>query len=191
VSAKAGLTVIVGLMGAGKTTVGRALAEARGVPFFDNDALLEAHHGRTAARLATDIGVPGLHAAEADVALAALHKEQPSVVALAASTADDRRVLDALRGSDVVWLRAEPSTLRARTAGRQGHRPSAQVLGETVEQQSARRADALASVARVIVDVDGRTPGDVVAAIMRADQRVSGRDDLPPASVQESGSSPS
>jgi shikimate kinase len=157
--------VIVGLMGAGKTTVGRALAGVLGVPFVDNDELLEAREGRTAAQLAADEGPEALHRAEADVARDALDDPTPRVVALAASVADDRELVERLRDHDVVWLRAEPATLRRRTTS-PSHRPRASVLGETLAEQAARRAEALALVASTVIDVDGRTPEALVAEII-------------------------
>ena len=42
---------LVGMMGAGKTAVGRALAERRGTPFFDADAEIEARAGRSVSDL--------------------------------------------------------------------------------------------------------------------------------------------
>jgi shikimate kinase len=166
--------VVIGLMGAGKSTVGRALARAWGVPFVDNDELLRARDGRTARAIAADDGVAALHRAEAAVARSALMDPTPRVVTLAASVADDVSVLDELRGRDVVWLRASPSTLHARVDGRAAHRPSAHDLGETVEQQAARRAAAFGSVARVVVDVDDRQPAAIVEEITAALQEPGG-----------------
>jgi shikimate kinase len=162
--------VLVGLMGAGKTTVGRALARTLGVPFVDNDEMLKARRERVAREIAAHDGPGALHRAEAAVAREALADPTPRVIALPASVADDEDLLAELRRHDVVWLRAPAATLQARVRGHRGHRPSAADLGETLEQQSQRRAGAFAAAASRIVDVDGRTPDDVVDEIT-ADQR--------------------
>ncbi len=61
--------VLVGLMGAGKTTVGERLARDLGVPFVDGDAALRGATGRDAATIAAADGVPALVALEARVLL--------------------------------------------------------------------------------------------------------------------------
>jgi shikimate kinase len=57
--------VLVGLMGTGKTTIGRLLAGRLGWPFVDSDAILEQRHGRTARDLGRSVGTVELHAREA------------------------------------------------------------------------------------------------------------------------------
>jgi shikimate kinase len=186
VTAGARPTVLVGLMGSGKTTVGRALATALAVPFLDNDTMLDAACGSTAASIVAGSGVEALHAAEAAVARSALDHGGPAVVALAASVADDPAVVDALRASEhhVVWLRAAPATLERRIAPL-SHRPRAAALGESIAEQAARRAASFGAVADQVLDVDGRSPADLVAAILSA------RGDLRPAPERATGSAPS
>jgi shikimate kinase len=158
--------VLVGLMGSGKSTTGRALAGALRLPFVDNDELLQAREGRSAAALAAASGPEGVHRAEAAVARDALADPTPRVVALAASAVDDAGVRRALRDHDVVWLRATPATVGQRLAGHRGHRPSAADLGETLAAQAQRRAEAFADVASVVVDVDDRGVDDVVRRVL-------------------------
>ena len=67
--------VLVGLMGAGKTTVGVPLARALGRPYRDNDSELERRTGRTAHDLAAAEGMDGLHRAESET-LAALARRR-------------------------------------------------------------------------------------------------------------------
>ena len=45
------MIVLVGFMGSGKSTVGRALASTLGLPFADTDALIEKREGRTIAEI--------------------------------------------------------------------------------------------------------------------------------------------
>src|SRR5215208_4289943 len=73
--------VVVGLMGSGKTTVGRALADRLGWPFRDSDPEIQAVTGRTVRELRDDLGVDAMHDLEADQLLDALAAPGPAVVA--------------------------------------------------------------------------------------------------------------
>ena len=64
--------VIAGLMGAGKSTTGRALAERLGRVWHDSDAEIEAATGRTVRELRDAEGVDAMHAREAAQLLVAL-----------------------------------------------------------------------------------------------------------------------
>jgi shikimate kinase len=115
--------VLIGMMGSGKSSVGRALAARTGWPFHDNDALVERATGRTAREVLATDGEPGLRAAEAAALEAGLSAAPPAIVALAAGTilepAQRDRIADA---GFVVWLHAPPEVLAARAVGA-SHRP--------------------------------------------------------------------
>lgn len=143
--------VLVGLMGAGKTTVGRRLAGRLGWTYVDNDAALPAPPGDIVAAE----GLDALHAAEAAALRAALGSDD-AVVAAPASAVLDASLRALLGGEQVVWLRARPETLAARVAGTP--RPVAGGAGE--------REAGFAAVADVVVDVDARTPDEVVEEIL-------------------------
>jgi shikimate kinase len=149
--------VLAGAMGAGKTTVGRLVAERLGWPYLDNDAGL----GRTPADVAEAEGVEALHEAEARVLLAALARDRV-VVAAPGSAALDPALRARLRAETVVWLRARAETLAARVAG--SGRPFA---GADVAALLAEREPGLAEMATYVVDVDGRTPDQVAGEVLR------------------------
>lgn len=75
--------VLVGMMGAGKTTTGRVLAQRLGRPLRDSDEDVEALLGVTGAELAAAGRVDDLHALEEAVLLGALAVPEPLVVAAA------------------------------------------------------------------------------------------------------------
>ena len=159
--------VLLGLMGAGKTTVGRKLARRLGWPLRDSDADLLAVTGRTARELDTELGTVELHRLEANHLIDALAAPGPSVIATAASTIDDPRSRAALAGDGLllVWLRSDPATLARRTP-RGGHR---RTLGSDpvagLAAQAAERYPRFEALAPVTVDVDAHTAGQVSATI--------------------------
>jgi shikimate kinase len=146
--------VILGLMGAGKTSVATLFASRWGRALRDSDIDLEARFGRTAAVLAAELGKDGLHDLEAEHLLQALDERPAPVVAAAASTVERADCHHALGAALVVWLDGSPRTLAARHA-LGGHRPlyGSDVLDMLVDMDSRRRPlfEAIADV-RVILD---------------------------------------
>jgi shikimate kinase len=115
--------LLLGMMGSGKSSVGRALAERTGWPFIDNDALVERATGLTARELLRDRGEDAMRGAESAALRAGLGIPAPAIVATAAGTilrAEDRDRID--DGGLVVWLHAPAPVLAARAAGA-AHRP--------------------------------------------------------------------
>src|SRR5687767_1029511 len=107
--------VLVGLMGAGKSTVGSLLAQRLQREFFDNDVLLERRTGQTAKSIRRDLGEDELHRIEAEVLLECLSTQPVAVIAAAASTVLDPQVRETLRDAAfVIWLRADLRALTER-----------------------------------------------------------------------------
>jgi shikimate kinase len=161
--------VLVGMMAAGKTSVGRRLAELRGWEFFDSDRQIEAMTGRTVADIWRTDGEPAFRRLEALVLADALASTTPRVIAAAGGTVLDennRRLM--AQHHPVVWLRAEPDLLATRV-GTATHRP---LLDEdpagVLERLDAIRRPLYAEVADVVVDVDDLTPDQVVTCIEAA-----------------------
>lgn len=106
--------VLVGLMGAGKTTVGRKLAQMLDLPFVDTDHEIEDASRMTIAELFAAYGEPEFRALEARV-VARLLDEGPRVIATGggAYMNEGTRKLLAER-SVTVWLKAELDVLMER-----------------------------------------------------------------------------
>lgn len=160
--------VLLGLMGAGKTTVGRGLAERLGRPLSDSDADLTASTGRTARQLDEERGMAELHRLEAQHLVDAIGAADPSVICAAASTIDDADARAALgrAGLFLVWLRADPATLARRTPDTGHRRDLGPDLAAGLAGQAARRYPRFAALDPVVVDVDDVPPDEVIATIV-------------------------
>ena len=161
--------VLVGLMGSGKSTVGRVLADRLRRPLFDSDQMIEARTGRTVREIFVADGEPAFRALESEALSDALASTTPSVVAAAGGVVlseDNRRVLrDA--NARVVWLRADPALLVDRVQSA-GHRPLLDDDPPAVLQRMAETREPLyREVADLIITVDGRSVSDVVEAVLR------------------------
>ena len=159
--------ILVGMMGSGKSTVGRELSERTAWPYVDNDELVRRATGRTPRDLVAEQGEESMRRAERDALLAGLGLPEPVVVAAAAGTILDAEARTRIRDSGiVVWLRADPTTLATRASGA-AHRPwldgdATEWMRETLE----RRAPLYAEVATQVIDTDSGTTEEAVAAIV-------------------------
>ncbi|MFB4277116.1 MULTISPECIES: shikimate kinase [unclassified Nonomuraea] len=151
---------MIGLMGSGKTTSGRLIAEALGLPFTDSDQYLEERHGGTSAPIAAKEGKEALHRYEAEHVLDGLAGE-PKVIAAAASTVESPQVREALGGAFVVWVDAADEVLaeRMRTST---HRPE-----YAPAAMRARREPYFREVADLVCDVGVMSPEQVRDAVLR------------------------
>ena len=162
--------VLLGLMGVGKTTVGRALARRLCWRLRDSDEEIAALTGQTAAELKRTVGADELHALEAEQLLTALAGEPRAVVCAAASVVDVGRCRAALGGAAVftVWLRASPQQLADRFA-RQPHRPA---YGDDpltfLTSQLQARGRLFESVATLSIEASADGPGGIAEQIIAA-----------------------
>jgi shikimate kinase len=165
--------ILVGMMGAGKTTVGRLLSERLGWGYLDSDAQVAAETGYSVPALFAERGEAAFRAEESRVLAAALSGMEPVVVSAAGGVVLSGTNRDLLvRSGTVVWLRADPRVL-ARRVGRGEGRPlldhdPATALAELDEV----RRPLYASVAAVTVDVDELSPRQVVDRVL-GDRRLS------------------
>lgn len=165
----AGHLVLVGLMGVGKSTVGRALAERLGRRFVDTDAVVEARAGRSVREIFAEEGEAAFRDLESDVLREVLAGDEPLVVAAAGGVVlrEQNRVELGRRAGRVVWLRADPALLVQRVrAG--GHRPLLDDDPEgTLRRLEAEREALYREVADAVVSVEGRSVHEVVEAVLR------------------------
>ena len=159
--------VLVGPMGAGKSTVGRLLADRWQVDFRDTDADIEAAQGREISELFVDEGEAWFREREREAVAAAL-ADHDGVLALGGGAVLDPTTRRALTGLPVVFLKVGLSDAVKRVGLGHG-RPL--LLGNVRSRVKAlldERLPVYESVARVVVDTDGRSPEDVADEVSAA-----------------------
>jgi shikimate kinase len=155
--------VLLGPMGAGKSTVGRLLAATLECHFYDSDTEIERAMGRTSRQIAATEGVAALHVIEAEVFLVAIRDPVPAVVAAAASVVDDEACLVDLAGQTCVLLETPAEVLADRTEG-PGHRRQT-----STEERAAllrRRENTWRRISAVIIDTSQTSPAGAVEQIL-------------------------
>lgn len=114
--------VLVGLMGAGKTTVGRRLAQALELPFFDADEEIERAAARSVSDIFAELGEPAFRAGERRV-IARLLAGEPCVLATGGGAFADPETRALVRAEAVsIWLKTDLEVL-ARRVTRKDTRP--------------------------------------------------------------------
>lgn len=159
--------VLVGPMGAGKSTVAELLAERWGAPVRDTDADIETAEGREIAEIFVDDGEAYFRALEREAVAAALASHE-GVLALGGGAVLDPATRDALAGHTVVFLNVGLSDA-VRRVGLGVGRPL--LLGNVRSRVKAlldERLPVYRAVAVVTVDTDGRSPEDVAAEVAEA-----------------------
>jgi shikimate kinase len=161
--------VFVGLMGVGKTTVARVVADRLGRRVFDSDAIIESRQGRTVREIFASEGEEAFRALEAEALTEALASPEPLVIAAAGGVVLSKANRDALKasGAKVVWLCADPVALVDRVKGG-AHRPllDGDPAG-TLQRMFRERESLYREVADAIVLVDNRSVSEVVEAVLR------------------------
>ncbi len=160
--------LLVGMMGAGKTTVGQALARRLGYPYLDSDEEVQRQSGQTVREIFETRGEAAFRALEKQALAQAVTSLGPVVVSVAGGAVldpDNRRRMR--QAGLVVWLRASLQTLARRVGAAQGHRP---LLGEdplaALTRLYQQRRPLYAQVADLVIDVDLLTPEQVVEQVL-------------------------
>jgi shikimate kinase len=162
--------VLVGLMGAGKSTVGAACAERLHRPLLDTDRLVEAASGRSVREIFDAEGEAGFRALERDAVERAAAAD-PAVIACGGGAAVDPINRAVLRDRGfVVWLDAPVDALATRASLAPGDRPLL-ASGDpvaTLERLADERRDAYHGIADVRIDTADRSIDAVTDLVLEA-----------------------
>ena len=126
--------VLVGMMGAGKSSIGRRLAGRLGIPFIDADTEIENAAGMTIPEIFDKHGEPYFRAGEKRV-IARLLDNGPQVLATGGGAVMDQNTRDLIHIKGIsVWLKADLDVLLKRTK-RRNDRPLAERIKDLLPQR--------------------------------------------------------
>jgi shikimate kinase len=154
--------VLIGFMGAGKTTVGRMLAGKLGVPFRDSDHVIEERAGKPIRQIFADDGEPAFRALEHEI-IAELLNGDDIVLALGGGAVGHDATRQLLAAVPVVYLRVSHAEAMRRVGDDQG-RPM--LARPDVARLHAERDPVYATAATVTVDADADAPEAIALDIL-------------------------
>ena len=161
--------VLVGLMGAGKTTVGRLCAERLERQFVDLDELIMTHAAMPIEDLFRERGEARFRELEREVVVDVCATPASLVIACGGGTVVDadnrRRLRDA---GTVVWLRAPTSVLAARVGNDESRPLLAGDPAGALARLAEVRAEAYTAAADAVVDTEGHDAAEVADAVLAA-----------------------
>lgn len=160
---------LIGMMGSGKSTVGRLIAGELGVDFNDTDQEVATRVGCSVAQLWEELGESAFRDLESEAVVRLAGREAVVATGGGVPLDADNRELMASSGT-VVWLQASPAAMAERVGPGSGRPlllntpdPEAELQGLLDE-----RTKAYESVAHLTVETDGRTPEDVAKEVVSA-----------------------
>jgi shikimate kinase len=158
------MIVLIGFMGAGKTTVGKELASALGLAFADTDELIESRTGRSIPEIFASGGEQTFRALESEVVLDALGSDI-GVLALGGGAITTPEVRAALAAHQVVYLDIGYESAQARISS-DPHRPLA--AAPDLRRHYAERTGLYERAADLTVPVTDATPSQIASQIIQS-----------------------
>jgi shikimate kinase len=159
--------VLVGLMGAGKTTVGRECARRLSRPFVDTDDLVTAAAHMSVEQIFAEAGEAAFRKLEHDVVADVCASPEPLVVACGGGAVLDLENRRALRAAGVVvWLRAPAVTLAARVGDGSTRPLLRDGAAGALSRLERLREPAYEATAHVSVDTDGIGVDEVAGVVL-------------------------
>ena len=160
---------LIGLRGAGKSTLGSALAELLGVPFIELNREVERETGMPAAEVFDLYGQAGYRRIEHRCLERVLAEHERAVLSLGGGVVSEGDTFDLLlRSCRTVWLRASPEEHMGRVLAQGDLRPMAghQDAMEDLKRILAAR-EPMYRKADAVVDTSGQSPAESLQALRR------------------------
>ncbi len=158
--------ILIGMPGAGKSTVGVLLAKAMGLDFVDTDLIIQRREGRTLQSIIDTDGLSRFIALEDEIVASVSAPD--SVIATGGSVVFGRRAMENLRSQGrIVYLRAGYDTISGRISNITT-RGVAMNPGQDLRSVYDERCPLYENYADITVDVDRGSVEDTVEALVRA-----------------------
>ena len=171
-TSSAGKVFLIGMMGVGKTTTGRLLAENLGWPLFDSDEEIARVAGKSLPDLFQEQGEASFRQLESVAVSRLAALPGSAVVALGGGAVLLQGTRDTIRSAGlVVWLRAKPDILATRVGHGEGRPLLKGRPNEVLKHLSEVRAPIYQGVASLVFDVDKQNPREVAQQIAEAVKR--------------------
>lgn len=163
------IVALIGLRGAGKSTVGRDLARRLDRPFAELDGLIEDEVGLGLAEIFAIHGESYYRRLERDVLTRFVSGGTPAVLATGGSLVTDRTTFDLLKRSAVtIWLRARPELHLERVSAQGDRRPMAGRADPLSDLTALlKERESLYAEADITIDTTGLSIEDVVREALR------------------------
>jgi len=157
--------VLVGVPGAGKSTVGKLLADELHLAFVDTDEAIETRAGKSVSDIFINDGEPAFRELEASVIADEL-QASAVVLSLGGGALGSEHTRELLQGCTVIWLQTSLSQAVARV-GMNRNRPLllGNVRGQLAELMTAREP-VYRDAATITIDTSDLSPDEVVASIV-------------------------
>jgi shikimate kinase len=159
--------VLIGMMGAGKSSVGRCLERRTGLQRFDTDEMVSARFGKSISEIFSGSGEEPFRRAETEV-LANMSAAQPAIIVTGGGIVlRDENLKQLKRLGLVIWLDADEQVLFER-ASRRGNRPLLKTDDprSTLARIRAERENRYAQASDVRVDTSHRSHEEVADIIL-------------------------
>lgn len=155
--------VLIGMMGSGKTTIGRALADKLMLPVFDTDAVIEQMQGLKVSEIFKLSGEKHFRTLEA--MLVERLKEMPTQIISTGGgiILNGANTLTLKEIGCVIYLKASIGTLEKNLAGEEGNRPI--LITQSLPSLLKVRAPLYEGAAHAVVNIDGKTVEEIVHEI--------------------------
>jgi shikimate kinase len=163
--------VLVGLMGSGKTTVGKRIAQELGYAFVDSDDVVASTAGKSVREIFAQDGEAVFRQCESEAIKSVLADRQSSVVLATGGGAvisSDNRSLISEQASTVVWLDASVEDLVVRTKSGVTRPLLDGDAATTLQSLSSQRSAWYDEVATVRIDTRGKSVAKVSSAVLEA-----------------------